>query len=161
LLKRLTTLLNNSSNLLNDCSTIELFQERGQIMGGKSFEELEVWKLSRALTKEMYSLSNDGIFARDFCLRDQIRRASVSIMSNIAEGFERGGNKEFIHFLYIAKASCGEVRSQLYVAHDQNYINDVTHQRFYKLAKDLSVKLSNFINALRASKYKGDKYKQR
>jgi four helix bundle protein len=127
-------------------------------MGGKSFEELEVWKLSRVLTKEMYSLSNDGIFARDFGLKDQIRRASVSIMSNIAEGFERGGNKEFIQFLYIAKASCGEVRSQLYVAHDQNYINDSKHQSLYELAKNLSVKLSNFIKALRGSKYKGDKY---
>lgn len=129
-------------------------------MEGKGFEKLDVWRLSRMLTNAIYSLSNDGMFANDYSLRDQIRRASISIMSNIAEGYERGGNKEFIQFLYIAKGSCGEVRSQLYVAHDQNYIDDVRHNSLYKLTKDLSVKLNNFISAIKASKYKGDKYKQ-
>ena len=88
----------------------------------RTFEDLEIWKDARALTWEIYQLTRDSKFSNDFALRDQIRRAAVSIMSNIAEGFERGGNQEFIQFLYVAKASCGEVRSQLYVTLDQSYI---------------------------------------
>ncbi|TAK06448.1 four helix bundle protein, partial [bacterium] len=91
-------------------------------MAVKSFEDLEVWKETRRLSKEIYAATQDAKFSKDFGLRDQIRRAAVSVMSNIAEGFERGGNQEFIQFLYIAKGSCGEVRSQLYVALDQGYI---------------------------------------
>ena len=83
------------------------------------FEDLEVWKEARRLTQGIYQLTKDQSFERISRLRDQIRRAAVSIMSNIAEGFERGGNQEFVQFLYVAKASCGEVRSQLYVAFDQ------------------------------------------
>ena len=75
----------------------------------KNFEELEIWKDSRALTRGIYQLTRDPKFSKDFGLRDQIRRASVSMMSNIAEGFERGGNQEFIQFLYVAKGSCGEI----------------------------------------------------
>ncbi len=82
----------------------------------KNFEDLEIWKDARLLTRGIYQLTRDSTFSKDFALRDQMRRAAVSIMSNIAEGFERGGNQEFIQFLYVAKASCGEVRSQLYVA---------------------------------------------
>src|SRR5512147_2126489 len=85
----------------------------------RNFEDLEIWKDARLLTKAIYKMTKDTGFAKDFALRDQIRRASMSVMSNIAEGFERGGNQEFIQFLYVAKASCGEVRSQLYVALDQ------------------------------------------
>jgi four helix bundle protein len=70
------------------------------------FEDMKVWQKARELVHEIYSVTKNGDFSRDFGLRDQIRRASVSILSNIAEGFERGGNKEFIHFLYIAKGSC-------------------------------------------------------
>lgn len=77
------------------------------------FEEIEAWQKARELTKAIYALSNDSQFARDFGLRDQIRRASVSIMSNIAEGFGRGGNKEFIQFLSTAKGSTSEVQAQL------------------------------------------------
>jgi four helix bundle protein len=82
------------------------------------FEEIEAWCKARLLTKEIYAATSQGEFAHDFALRDQIRRASVSIMSNIAEGFERGGNKEFRQFLFMAKGSAGEVRSQLYIALD-------------------------------------------
>src|SRR5262250_957362 len=91
----------------------------------KYFEDLEVWKEARRMTREIYRLTQDGKFAKDFGLREQIRRAAVSVMSNIAEGFERGGNQEFIQFLYIAKGSCGEVRSQVYIAYDQGYLVQV------------------------------------
>ena len=79
-------------------------------MSLKNFEELEIWKLARDLTNQVYSVSGNGNFSKDFVLRDQIRRSTVSIMSNIAEGFERGGNPEFVQFLSIAKGSCGEAR---------------------------------------------------
>ena len=86
------------------------------------FEDIEAWKRSRALTKKVYDCTKQRGFEKDFGLKDQIRRSSVSTMSNIAEGFERGGNQEFIQFLATAKGSSGEVRSQLYVALDQGYI---------------------------------------
>src|SRR6187455_1015360 len=88
------------------------------------FEDIDGWKMARDLTNDIYRVTSDGQFGRDFGLCNQIRKASVSIMSNIAEGFERDGNKEFCNFLSIAKGSAGEVRSQLYVALDQNYITE-------------------------------------
>jgi four helix bundle protein len=84
----------------------------------KKFEYLESWKKFRKLTNTVYEATATGSFARDFGLKDQIRRASISILSNIAEGFERGGDKEFLQFLAMAKGSCGEVRGQLYVVID-------------------------------------------
>ena len=87
------------------------------------FEDIESWKRAREVTQKIYQLSSSGEFARDYGLKYQIRRSSVSIMSNIAEGFERDGNREFINFLSIAKGSCGEARSQLYVALDQQFIS--------------------------------------
>src|SRR5688572_30296581 len=89
----------------------------------KTFEGLEVWQHARKLVKEIYGVSNRGPFSKDFGLRDQLRRASISILSNIAEGFERSGNKEFAHFLFMAKGSAGELRAQLYVALDLAYIS--------------------------------------
>jgi len=91
----------------------------------KTFEDIESWKKARALTNEIYKITGAGTFARDFGLKDQIRRASVSILSNIAEGFERGGDKEFSQFLAIAKGSCGEVRAQLYIALDQKFTSRI------------------------------------
>ena len=82
------------------------------------FEELLAWQKARRITKEIYLVTSVGKFAGDYGLKDQIRRAAVSIMSNIAEGYERGGRSEFHQFLIVAKGSCGEVRSQLYVAYD-------------------------------------------
>src|SRR5262247_3110688 len=92
-------------------------------MAVKNFEDLNVWKQARQLTQEVYRLTKTEKFVKDFGRRDQIRRAAISVMSINAEGFERGGNQEFVQFLYVAKASCGEVRSQLYAAMDQNYLD--------------------------------------
>ena len=109
------------------------------------FEDLEAWKISRDLTKEIYRITTGEKFARDFGLRDQIRRAAVSIMSNVAEGFERDGDKEFVQFLFVAKASCGEVRSQLYVAFDQNYISENDFNIIYAKAIENSRIISGLI----------------
>ena len=90
----------------------------------KHFEDLEAWKFSRRLTNEVYSLTRMERFCRDFSLVDQIKRASISVMTNVAEGFERGSNKDFARFLFIARGSAGEVRSLLYIALDQGYITE-------------------------------------
>lgn len=124
------------------------------------FEDLEVWKLSRLLTNKIYGASNDGKFSKDYDLKSQIRRAAVSVMSNIAEGYERGGNPEFIQFLSISKASCGEVRSQLYVARDQGYVAREECDRLIDAFKKLSIMLNNFMESLKSSPYRGPKYKQ-
>ena len=99
----------------------------------KKFEDLESWKKARKLTNTVYEATAAGSFTRDFGLKDQIRRASISILSNIAEGFERGGDREFLKFLAVAKGSCGEVRAQLYIAVDQGYL---TQGLFEKLTKN-------------------------
>jgi len=123
------------------------------------FEDLEVWKSARELTNRIYKITVEGGFAKDYGLRDQIRRAAVSIMSNIAEGYERGGNQEFIQFLSIAKGSSGEVRSQLYVALDQSYIEKNECERLLDAFKKLSIMLNNFMEHLKGSRFKGSKYK--
>jgi four helix bundle protein len=125
----------------------------------KKIEEIDVWKKSRELTKEIYSISKNHEFVRDFGLRDQIRRASVSIMSNIAEGFERSGRKEFIQFLSISKGSSGEVRSQLYVALDQNYISNEVFNNLIVIIDDIGKMLNGLINYLKRTEIKGQKYK--
>jgi four helix bundle protein len=124
----------------------------------KNFEDLEIWKDARALTQGIYQLTVDPKFSKDFGLRDQIRRAAVSMMSNIAEGFERGGNQEFTQFLYIAKGSCGEARSQLYVAVDQSYATQNTCEELTKSFRRLSIMINNFIDYLKRSGMKGAKY---
>ena len=124
----------------------------------KNFEDLEIWRDARLLTQGVYQLTRDPKFSKDFTLRDQMRRAAVSIMSNIAEGFERGGNQEFIQFLYVAKASCGEVRSQLYVALDQSYVAPKDCDDASKSFRRLSIMISNLIDYLKRSGMKGSKY---
>ena len=126
----------------------------------KCFEELEIWKIARDLTNKIYSLSNRSRFSKDFGLREQIRRAAVSIMSNIAEGYERDGNQELIQFLAVAKGSCGEVRCQLYVAIDQEYIDKENGEQLVDLSKKLSIMINNFIKYLKESPYRGKKYKK-
>jgi four helix bundle protein len=124
----------------------------------QNFEELEIWKDARALTRAVYQLTSDSRFSKDFGLRDQIRRAAVSVMSNIAEGFERGGNQEFIQFLYVAKGSCGEARSQLYAAMDQNYLDQKVVGDLLKSLKRLSIMIKHLIDHLRGSGMRGPKY---
>ena len=89
-----------------------------------SFEDLNVWKRARELVNSIYRITKNKKFSEDRGLVDQIRRAAVSILSNISEGFERGSNTEFIQFLYIAKASCGEVRCQIIIGFDQGYVDE-------------------------------------
>lgn len=124
----------------------------------KSFEELPVWQKARELVKYIYSLTRKDAFSRDFSLVDQIRRASASVMSNIAEGFERGSNAEFIQFLYISKGSAGEVRTQLYIAFDQEYISRDEFRKGFDLCRDVSGQLSGLIDYLKGSKLKGEKF---
>ena len=124
----------------------------------KSFEDLDIWKQARQLVQEIYRLTKTEKFSRDFDLRHPIQEATVSIMSNIAEGFERGGNQEFIQFLYIAKGSCGEVRSQLYVALDQGYIPESQSHEMITSFRRLSGMIGNLIAYLRRSGMKGEKF---
>jgi four helix bundle protein len=121
------------------------------------FEDIEAWQTSRELVKTVYDLTRTAEFSRDFGLRDQIQRASVSVMSNIAEGFERGSNKEFVQFLYIAKGSVGEVRSQLYAALDIGYVNQPVFEAASEKARLLSRKIASFINYLNNSPLKNAK----
>lgn len=111
------------------------------------FEDLIAWQKARELTKRIYVCTENKAFCKDFGLKDQIRRASVSVMSNIAEGFERGSRAEFHRFLVIAKGSCAEVRSQLYIAKDVDYISDAAFREFMNLATEIS----RIIGGLRAS----------
>ncbi|MDE3066528.1 MAG: four helix bundle protein [Verrucomicrobiota bacterium] len=114
----------------------------------RQFEELEVWQQARQLVGAIYGATRPRAFHQDFGLREQIRRAAVSTMSNIAEGFERGTRKEFIQFLNIAKDSNGKVRSQLYVASDQRYITEKEFSALHDAAALLSRKLSAFVRYL-------------
>jgi len=123
------------------------------------FEDLEAWKIARELTKSVYGLTRNERFSRDFGLKDQICRSSVSIMSNVAEGFERDGDKEFVNFLSIAKGSAGETRSLLYVALDQEYISEAEFNIVSTRAIENSRVISGLSNYLRQSELKGRKFK--
>ena len=114
------------------------------------FEDLVAWQKVRELTKQIYQLTRKEEFSRDFGLCDQIQRAAVSIMSNLAEGFERGGRAEFHQFVVIAKGSCAELRSQLYVALDAGYISMQEFDEVHTLATELS----RILGGLRASIHK-------
>ena len=126
----------------------------------EKFEDLEVWQKSRILSKEIYFKSSKGNFAKDFDLRNQARRSSGSVMDNIAEGFERGGKGEFIQFLGIAKGSNGELRSQLYRAFDNDYINKTEFESLYLKSEEISKMIKGLISYLNKTEIKGLKYKK-
>ena len=115
------------------------------------FEDIEAWQDARALVKVIYEMTGNGPFGRDFGLRDQIRRAAVSVMSNIAEGFERGSNKDFVRFLYMAKGSAGEVRSQLYVATDLGYLDKRQTDALLDQVQTVSRRIAAFIRYLKSA----------
>jgi four helix bundle protein len=125
----------------------------------KTFEQIDAWQKSRELTKQIYRITGQGMFARDYGLKNQIRRACVSVMSNIAEGFERSGTGEFKQFLATAKGSAGEVRSQLYVALDQGYLPPQKFEVVPGNVVEVSRMLSGLMSYLRRSGIKGTKYK--
>ncbi len=115
------------------------------------FEDIEAWKTARQLTNSVYAHTNQTGFNRDFGLRDQIRRASVSVMSNIAEGFESRTDVQFINFLGMARASAGEVRAQLYIALDQKYIVEEQFKETFEMAQTCSRQIANFMKYLEAN----------
>lgn len=123
------------------------------------FEDIDGWKMARELTKDVYSVTANGKFAKDFGLCNQVRRAAVSVMSNIAEGFERDGNKEFCNFLSIAKGSAAEVRSHLYVALDQGYISENEFQAIYANTDENGRVIAGLMKYLRSSEVRGLKFK--
>jgi four helix bundle protein len=124
------------------------------------FEDLTSWQKARELNRLVYDVTRNPAFAKDFGLRDQIRRASVSVMSNIAEGFERSGDREFIQFLSHAKGSCGEVRCQLYAALDENYLTEPEFRELYGRSVEVSRLISGFMRYLNRSELQGSKFKQ-
>ena len=120
-----------------------------------SFENIEVWRTSMDLCTEVYKITNSDTFSRDFGLKDQIRRASVSIPSNTSEGYERDSKNQFLYFLSIAKGSCGEVRTQLRIAYNLNYLNELDFESLNLMCESTSKQLSGFIKYLR--EFKGTK----
>lgn len=114
------------------------------------FEDIEAWRDARELVRNVYQITSQGRLERDFGLRDQLRRAAVSTMSNIAEGFERGSNREFIRFLYFAKGSAGEVRSQLYVAVDLDYVDQQKADEINERVQTISRRVSGLIKYLKS-----------
>lgn len=123
------------------------------------FEDLDAWKIARELTRDIYRITSAEKFSRDFELKCQIRKASVSIMSNVAEGFERDGNKEFRNFLSIGKGSAGEVRSQLFVALDQDYLSREEFEMLYDKARQSGRVIAGLSDYLKRSGFSGNKFK--
>ena len=125
----------------------------------KRFEDLEIWQEARRLSQEVIRLSKRTNLATDFRLRDQIKASSGSVMDNIAEGFERDGNREFIQFLSTAKSSAGEARSQLYRVFDNEYIGEEEMLKLVSEYETLSRRIANFMNYLNKKDFKGNKFK--
>ena len=132
--------------------------ENGCIMTIRDFEDLVIYQRSRELAKRVYEITRQGDFRYDTRFVQQIRAAAGSISDNIAEGFERQGNKELKNFLFIAKGSCGELRSQLNRAYDVGFISDDDYRQLYNDCKLLSVGIIRFILSLKESENPGSKY---
>lgn len=124
------------------------------------FEDIQAWQLARELTSKVYAACRVGEFHKDRGLVNQITRACVSILSNIAEGFERNNNKEFVQFLYYAKGSAGEVRAQLYVALDQNYLVDEQFRALYDLCQEISRMIRGLVHYLEKSEITGIRHRR-
>ena len=122
------------------------------------FEDLEIFQSARKLCKEVYEITNGGEFHKDIRFVQQIHASAGSVMDNIAEGYEREGNKEFVNFLYIAKGSCGEVRSQIIRASDVGFVDNDTATRLYNDCIGLSKAISAFVKSLKTSGYRGSKH---
>jgi four helix bundle protein len=129
-------------------------------MKATCFEDLVIWQEARDLSKDIYSISRLPEFSKDYRFIGQITSAAGSIMDNIAEGFERDGNKEFLQFLSIAKGSCGEVRSQLYRAYDIGYIDKEGFETLINKTRILSASIFHFMKNLRNSDMVGKKHKE-
>lgn len=125
----------------------------------KRFEDIQAWIAARKLSQEIYQVFQRDHAKRDFSLKDQINSSLGSIMDNIAEGFERGGTKEFIQFLFISKGSAGEARSQLYRMVDRGYITKEEFDRYNSEIQSISRQIMGLISYLKKSEIKGDKYK--
>lgn len=124
----------------------------------EKFEDIDAWKKARELCKSIHLLTKNNLFSKDFSLKDQILRSSGSIMDNIAEGFDRGGKKEFIQFLYIAKASVSETKSQLFRALDFNYITQEDFEKNYRFCNEIAMMIMGFIKYLSTTVLKGQKF---
>ena len=126
----------------------------------KRFEDLPIWQEARIFSKRIFDVSNKGEFEKEYRLCSQIHASSGSIMDNIAEGFERDGNGEFKQYLFIAKGSCGEAKSQIYRAYDYGFLDDNTFEELKNQSIEISQSISNFIEYLQNTEIKGLKYKK-
>jgi four helix bundle protein len=126
----------------------------------KVFEDLEIWQKARKICKEVWNIMEETTLEKDYGLKNQMNTSSGSVMDNIAEGFERNGNREFIQFLCISKASCGELRSQLYRAYDRKHINEQQFNTLKELTETESKMIGSFITYLVNSENKGSKFKK-
>ena len=126
----------------------------------KRFEDLGIWKEARELCVEIHFLISSGPFSTDYALINQINRSSGSVMDNIAEGFGRSGNREFIQFLSISKASCYEVKSQLYRALDRNYLDAKNAEKLFEKIESISNQIGGFMKYLNQSEFKGSKFRE-
>lgn len=124
-----------------------------------TFEDLEIWQLARKQASKIYQVYTQPAFSNDFALRNQINRASGSVMDNIAEGFDHSGNKEFVNFLLIAKGSNAETRSQLYRAFDRKYFTEILFEEMKIDNELLGKKIMSFIKYLKSSEFKGQRYR--
>jgi len=123
----------------------------------RRFEDIEAWKRARELARDIYETSSGSRFAKDFALRDQFRRAAISVMANIAEGFGRGSSREFLQFLAVAKGSAEEVVSHLYVALDRAYITEETFERLAAQAREVGRVVGGLMAYLQRSELKGSR----